>query len=97
MSEFSVVTSEIEAMSGRLGIISQDAAALHGLAGQHASAAAQTAADGALNALMGRWAAALPRFGLSGERLQAAMRGAAGAYDATDAVVADAAGGSETR
>ncbi len=95
MSEFSVVTSEIEGMSGRLGVISQDAAELYGMAGQHASAAAQTSAAGAMNELMGRWASALPRFGLAGDRLQAAMRGAAGAYDLADTVVADAAGGSE--
>jgi hypothetical protein len=91
MSEFSVVTSEIEGMSGRLGVISQDAADLCGAAGQHASAAAQTGADGALNELMGRWAVALPRFGLSGDRLQAAMRGAATAYATTDAGIGDAA------
>lgn len=95
MSEFSVVTGQIEDMSTRLGTISRDAAELSGQLGRHTTAAAQTRADGALNELMGRWAAALPRYGLSGDRLQASMRGAAAAYGRTDAVVADAAGGSE--
>lgn len=93
MSEFSVVTGEIEGMSARLGVISADAAELCGQVGQHAAAAAQTPAAGALNDLMGRWAAALPRYGIAGDRLQAAMRGAAAAYTTADTAVADAAGG----
>lgn len=95
MSEFSVVTSQIEEMSGRLGGLSRDAADLYDQAGRHASAAAQTPADGALDALMGQWAAVLPRFGLAGERLQSAMSGSAAAYQAADAAVGDAASGSE--
>jgi hypothetical protein len=97
MSEFSVVTSEVEGMSARLGGISRDAEELQRQAGLHASAAAQTPADGALSGLMGQWAAVLPRFGLAGERLQAAMRGAAAAYHDADTAVADAAGGAEPR
>jgi hypothetical protein len=68
---------------------------LHGQVGRHTSAAAQTPLDGTLSGLMGDWAAALPHFGLSGKRLQGAMRGAAAAYRAADAAVGDAAGDSE--
>lgn len=93
MSQFSVVTSQLEGMSARLATIARDAEELSGQVGRHASAAAQTPADGALNDLMGRWAAALPHFGLSGDRLQAAMRGAAAAYATTDAVIGDSATG----
>jgi hypothetical protein len=97
MSEFSVVTSAVDEMSTRLGVISQDTTELHGQVGAHASAAAQTPLDGVLSGLMGNWAAALPHFGLSGERLQAAMSGAAAHYRAADAAVEGAAGGSESR
>lgn len=91
MSEFSVVTSEIQAMSARLGTISPDIDEITGQMGPHAGAAAQTPADAAMGELMGRWAAVLPRFGLSGDRLQAAMGGAAAAYDTTDSRVAASA------
>lgn len=95
MSEFSVVTSAVEAMAARLEGISDGVAEYHDQVSTHASAAAQTPVDGALGGLMGHWAAVLPHFGLAGERLQAATRGAAAAYHAADASVADAAGGSE--
>jgi hypothetical protein len=94
MSEFSVVTSTVEEMSARLGSIPADTEEFSGQVGRWSSAAVQTRADGALNELMGRWAMALPRFGLAGVRLQGAMRGAAGAYQAADTAVADAADGS---
>lgn len=93
MSEFCVVTDEIQTMSTRLGVIPSDVEEITRQMGPHAAAAAQTCADGAMGELMGRWAAVLPQFGLSGGRLQAAMGGAAAAYDTTDAVVADAASG----
>ena len=95
MSEFSVVTSAVEEMSTRLGVISPDTDEIHGQASAHTSAAAQTHLDGALSGLMGQWAAVLPHFGLSGARLQAAMQGAAAHYRAADAAVEGAAGGSE--
>ena len=95
MSEFSVITSAVEEMSARLGGLSRGAEELHGQVGTHTSAAAQTPLDGALSGLMGDWAAALPHFGLAGERLQGSMSGAAAAYRAADAAVGDAAGGSE--
>lgn len=97
MSEFSVVTSAVEEMSARLGNISRDTEELHGQVGTHTSAAAGTSVDGALGGLMGRWGAVLPHFGLSGDRLQAAMRGAASAYRAADAAVENAAGESEAQ
>jgi hypothetical protein len=96
MSSFSVVTSAVQDMSTRLGVISPEVAELHGQVGTHSSAAAQTSLHGPLSSLMGDWAAALPHFGLSGERLQAAMQGAAAHYRAADAAVGDAAGGSDT-
>lgn len=95
MSEFSVVTSQIEEMSARLGGLSSDAAELCDQVGRHASAAEQTPIHGAVDGLMGRWAAVLPRFVLAGDRLQGAMRGSAAAYCAADAAVEEAAGGSE--
>jgi hypothetical protein len=97
MSEFSVVTSMVEGMSARLGVISGDVTELHGQVAAHSSAAAQTPLHGALSGLMGDWAAMLPHFGLAGDRLQGAMRGAAGAYCAADAAVSDAAGASVRR
>ena len=96
MSEFSVVTGAVEDMSTRLGVISPEVAELHGQVGTHSSAAAQTPLHGPLSSLMGDWAAALPHFGLSGERLQAAMQGAAAHYRAADAAVGAAAGGEGT-
>jgi hypothetical protein len=95
MSGFSVVTTTVEDMSTRLGVISPEVAELHGQVGAHSSAAAQTALHGALSSLMGDWAAALPHFGLSGERLQAAMQGAAAHYRAADTAVGQAANGSD--
>lgn len=93
MSEFSVITSQVEDMAARLGTLSTGAAEFSGQVGTHVSAAAQTPADGALGALMGRWAAVLPHFGLAGDRMQTAMRGAAAAYNAADAAVEEAASG----
>ena len=95
MSEFSVVTAAIDEASGRLDGISDRAAEFHSQVGIHASAAAQTPVDGSLSSLMGHWAAVLPHFGLAGDRLHAAARGAAAAYRAADAAVGSAAGGSE--
>ena len=95
MSEFSVITSAVEEMSARLGVISPDTEEIHGQAGAHGTAAAQTPLDGALSGLMGQWSAALPHFALSGARLQGAMQGAAAHYRAADAAVEGAAGESE--
>ena len=46
---------------------------------------------------MARWGAALPRFAEAGERLQAAMHGAAQAYAKSDAAVAAAAENGDRR
>jgi hypothetical protein len=91
MSEISVVTNMVDDMSGRLASISLDVEEMHGQVATHVSAAAQTPLDGTLSSLMGDWAAALPHFGLSGDRLQAAMSAAAAHYRAADAAVAGAA------
>jgi hypothetical protein len=91
MSEFSVITGAIEEMAGRMDVISPDTDALHGQIQVHASAAADTPAHGAVSGLMIHWATVLPHFGLAGERLSAAMRGAARVYQQSDAAVGRAA------
>lgn len=48
-----------------------------------------------MSELMDRWAYALPHFALAGDRMVAALRGAATAYGAADAAVGDAARKSE--
>jgi uncharacterized protein YukE len=95
VSQIEVVTAAIEDMAGHLGAISPATHELHGQVGRHAAAGANTAADGAVSGLMARWAAALPRFAEAGERLQAAMHGAAVAYAKSDAAVAAAADSGE--
>jgi hypothetical protein len=92
MSELSVITGAIEEMAGRMDGISPGTGALHGQVHAHASAAADTSAHDALNGLMGHWAAVLPHFGSAGERLSAAMRGAARVYEQSDTAVERAAG-----
>ncbi len=92
MSEFSVITSAIEDMAGRLTGIADGAEGWHGQVSTHASAAAQTPAHDAVSGLMARWAATLPHFGLAGERLRLAMHGAARVYEESDAAVARAGG-----
>lgn len=77
--------------AARLSAISpamQDAA---GRVGGHAGAAAGTPAEGAIGDLVGRWAAVLPHFALSGETLSAAVASAGTAYTAADASVANGA------
>lgn len=91
MSQIHVVTAAIEDMAGRLSGIATGANEFHGQTGRHATAAANTPAHEAVSGLMGRWAAALPRFAQAGERLEAAMHGAARAYAQSDAAVAAAA------
>jgi hypothetical protein len=56
-------------------------------------AAAGTPLHGEFEALLGRWAGVLPRFGEAGDRLSGAVSGAAGAYATTDEGVAGAAAG----
>jgi len=91
MSEISVITGAIEEIAGRMDGISPGTGALHGQIQGHASAAADTPAHEALSGLMDHWAAVLPHFALSGDRLSAAMRGAARVYDQSDAAVGRAA------
>jgi hypothetical protein len=92
MSEISVITGAIEDMAGRIDGISPGVGALHGQVHTHSTAAADTPAHDALSGLMGHWAAVLPHFGLAGDRLSAAMRGAARVYQQSDAAVGRAAG-----
>ena len=97
MSHIEVVSAAIEEMAGRLGGIAPGTGEFHGQVGRHATAAADTPAHEAVSGLMARWAAALPRFAEAGERLQAAMHGAARAYAQSDAAVAEAADTGEER
>lgn len=91
MSQIEVVSAAIEEMAGRLGGIAPRAGELHGRVGGHAAAAANTPAHEAVSGLMARWATALPQFAAAGDRLQAAMHGAARAYAESDAAVGAAA------
>ncbi|MGZ4299966.1 MAG: hypothetical protein ACXVVK_23260 [Solirubrobacteraceae bacterium] len=91
MSEIHVVTAAIQEMAGRLSGIAPGTGEFHGQVVTHASAAASTPAHEAVSGLMARWATALPQFAEAGERLQAAMHGAARAYATSDAAVAAAA------
>jgi len=97
VSHIEVVSAAIEEMAGRLGGIAPGAGEFHGQVGTHTMAAANTPAHDAMSGLMGRWAAALPRFAEAGDRLQAAMHGAARAYAKSDGAVAAAAETGERR
>jgi uncharacterized protein YukE len=88
--QIEVITAAIEDMAGRLGGIAPGTSEFHGQVVRHTSAAAQTPAHEAVSGLMARWAAALPRFAEAGDRLQAAMHGAARVYAQADAAVASA-------
>lgn len=91
MSQIQVVTAAIEDMAGRLSGIAPGTREYHGALATHATAAANTPAHEAVSGLMARWASALPRFAEAGERLQAAMHGAARVYGESDEAVAVAA------
>jgi uncharacterized protein YukE len=97
VSQIEVVTAAIEEMAGRLSGISPGAGEFHGQATTHATAAANTPTHEAMSGLMARWGTALPRFAEAGERLQAAMHGAARAYARSDAAVAARAENGERR
>ena len=91
VSQIEVVTAAIEDMAGRLGGIAPGSREFHGQITTHATAGVETPAQEAVSGLMGRWAAALPGFAEAGDRLQAAMHGAAQAYALSDVAVAAAA------
>jgi uncharacterized protein YukE len=97
VSQIEVVTAAIEEMAGRLGGIAPGTGEFHGQVTMHATAAADTPAHEAMSGLMARWATALPQFAEAGERLQAAMHGAARVYAQSDAAVAAAAQPGERR
>lgn len=97
MSQIEVVTAAIEEMAGRLSGISPETTEFHSQVTTHATAAANTPAHEAMSGLMARWGASLPRFAEAGERLQAAMHGAAQTYAKSDAAVAAAAEGGDGR
>jgi uncharacterized protein YukE len=97
VSQIEVVTAAIQEMAGRLSGISPQTSELHGQVTTHATAAANTPAHEAMSGLMACWATALPQFAEAGERLEAAMHGAARAYAKSDAAVAAAAGNGQPR
>jgi uncharacterized protein YukE len=97
MSQIDVVTAAIEDMAGRLSGIGPGTRDFDGQVTRHSSAAADTPAHGAVSGLMASWATALPRFAEAGDRLQAAMHGAARAYAQSDAAVTVAAERGERR
>lgn len=91
MPRFQVTPEAVSDVASRLGGISAGVEDLHAGMGAHASAAMATPVDGALAGLMGHWAQVLPVFALAGDRLSAAVAGAAIAYRTSDAAVGDAA------
>ena len=97
MAQIEVVTAAIEEMAGRLSGIAPGTGEFHCQVRTHATAAANTSAHEAVSGLMRRWATALPQFAEAGNRLQAAMHGAAQAYARSDAAVAGAADKGEPR
>jgi hypothetical protein len=90
MSSFQVTPGAVSAASLPLGAISAAVAELHQGSFAHGMAASGTPAAGAVEGLMGRWSQVLPEFALSGDRLAAAVLGAAADYELTDTVIADA-------
>jgi len=96
MSSFQVTPEAVSEVSARLGGISGHVADLHGRLGAHADAGHGTATAGALDGLMGRWVQVLPVYALAGERLAAAVAGAAEGYRRSDAAVADDCGSPPT-
>ena len=97
MSQIDVVTIVIEDMAGRLSGIGPGTRDFHGQVTSHTSAGADTPAHGAVSGLMARWATSLPQFAEAGDRLQAAMHGAARAYAQSDAAITAAAEKGEGR
>jgi uncharacterized protein YukE len=97
VSQIDVVSAAIEEMAGRLSGIASGTGEFHGQLSRHTTAAANTPAHGTVSGLMARWATALPQFAEAGQRLQAAMHGAARAYAQSDAAVAAASEHGERR
>lgn len=90
MSSFQVIPAAVSDAGSRLSAISPDIQEHISRVSEHSGAAAGTRADGALSDLVGRWAAVLPHFALSGETLSTAVGKAAVAYTNADADVAKA-------
>jgi len=93
MSSFQITPTVVSAASLPLGAISAAVADLHQRSFTHATAASGTPAAGAVEGLMARWSQVLPEFALSGDRLAAAVVGAAEGYELTDTAIADASQG----
>jgi hypothetical protein len=91
MSEFTVTTAAVAEVSDRVGGISGRVGDMHGRIANHSSAADDTPLGGAFGGLMSRWAAVLPLYAVSGERLSNAVAAAALHYRESDAAVAAAA------
>lgn len=93
MSSFQVLPGAVADTSSRLASISGHVAEVHGRLEGCSGAAAGTPAAGAVESLLARWGAALPRFARSAESLTRAVAAAAQDYTATDGAVGDAAAG----
>jgi len=88
MSTFQVAPMAVSDAATRLSAISPAMQDALGRVAGHAGAGMGTPAGGAIGDLVGRWAAVLPHFALSGETLSTAVGTAAVAYTAADATVA---------
>lgn len=97
MSSFNVVPVAIADTAMRIATIPGGVEEAHGRLGGLGAAAAGTPAAGALDDLLGRWSAALPRFGLSAQSLAVAVAAAGHAYSSADSAVAGAAAGPQSR
>jgi len=93
MSEFRVTPEAVAEVSSRLGGISGTVGDLHDRLGTHRAAAEGTPIGGAFAGLLTRWGHVLPLYALAGDRLSAAVGGAATSYTISDGAIADACGG----
>ncbi len=95
MSRFEVTPVAVADVSARLAGISGQLGELHGHVSGHLSAAEGTPAAGALHGLMGQWARMLPLYAEAGDRLCAAVAGAARGYESSDEAIAERCAGPE--
>jgi hypothetical protein len=97
MSEFTVEVDEVAAAAARLATICGDlegvCSGLGGRAGAGAETSAGTAVSGFVTHLVGK----LPEFGVSTERLRAAVAAGGGTYARADADIAAASDGAAGR
>jgi hypothetical protein len=93
MSEILVTPEELAAVSARLGSIGAGVEQVCGYVRGCAGAAAGTPAEGAVDAMLGRFSSVLPHYGLAGEHLSGAVAGAGVGYTRSEDEVAGACEG----